>query len=92
MQNLYKIHPKLGFPRLKGVTQKIDINTSSIRVKPIRKVNVVYVIDKQRISISADFRNLEKCKLEKIFLLNEQDPDSFESTPILTEPNWKTQK
>jgi hypothetical protein len=77
LPRLYQMHPKLRFLRLKGVTQRIDINTSFVQTKPIGKVNVIYAIDKQRISISADFKDLERDRLEKMFLLNEQGSRFF---------------
>jgi hypothetical protein len=77
LPRLYQMHPKLRFLRLKGVTQRIDISTSFVQTKPIGKVNVIYAIDKQRISISADFKNLERDKLEKMFMLNEQGSRFF---------------
>ena len=77
LSRLYQMHTKLRFLRLKGVTQRIDINTSFVQAKPIGKVNVIYAIDKQRISISADFKNLERDELEKMFMLNEQGSRFF---------------
>jgi len=77
LPRLYQMHPKLRFLRLKGVTHRIDINTSFVQTKPTGKVTVIYTIDKQRISISVDFKNLERNKLEKIFMLNEQGSRFF---------------
>jgi hypothetical protein len=77
LSRLYQKHQRLRFLSLKGVTKRIDINTSFVQTRPIGKVNIVYAIDKQRISISADFKNLERDKLEKIFMLNEQGSRFF---------------
>jgi hypothetical protein len=77
LPRLYQMHPKLRFLRLKDVTQRIDINTSFVQTKPIGKVNVIYAIDKRRISVSADFKDLERDRLEKIFMLNEQGSRFF---------------
>jgi hypothetical protein len=77
LPRLYQTHPKLRFLMLKGLTQRIDINTSFVQIKPIGKVTVIYAIDKQRISISADFKDLERHRLEKIFMLNEQGSRFF---------------
>ena len=77
LPRLYQTHPKLRFLRLKGLTQRIDINTSFVQTKPIGKVTVIYAIDKQRISISADFKDLERDRLEKMFMLNEQGSRFF---------------
>jgi hypothetical protein len=77
LPRLYQMHPRLRLLRLKGVTQRIDINTSFVQTKPIGKVNVIYAIDKQRISISADFKNLERDRVEKMFMLNEQGSRFF---------------
>ena len=77
LSRLYQMHPKLRFLRLKGVTQRIDINASFVQTKPIGKVNVIYAIDKKRISINADFKDIERGKLEKMFMLNEQGSRFF---------------
>jgi hypothetical protein len=77
LPRLYQMHPKLRFLRLKGVTQRIDISTSFLQIKPIGKVTVTYAVEKQRISISADFKDLERDKLEKMFMLNEQGSRFF---------------
>ena len=77
LSRLYQMHSRLRFLMLKGVTQRIDINTSFVQTKPIGKVNVIYAIDKKRISISADFKDLERDRLEKMFMLNEQGSRFF---------------
>ena len=77
MARLYQAHPNLRFLRLKGVTKGVDIDTSFIQARPIGKVTVAYTIDKQGIRVSADFKDLERSRLEKVFMLNEQGATLF---------------
>ncbi len=77
LARLYQVHPNLRFLRLKGVTKGINIDTSFIQTRPIGKVTVSYIIDKQGIRVSADFRDLERGRIEKVFMLNEQGATLF---------------
>jgi hypothetical protein len=77
LARLYQAHPNFRFLRLKGVTKGINIDTSFIQTRPIGKVIVAYVIDKQEIRVSADFKDLEGGGLEKVFMLNEQGATLF---------------
>lgn len=77
LARLYQVHSNLRFLRLKGVTKRIDISTSFINAKPLSKVTVTYVVDKKRIIINADFKEIERDKLEKVFMLNEQGSRFF---------------
>jgi len=77
LARLYQLHPNLRFIKLKGVTKGIDINTSFISTRPIGKITVTYVIDTRRINIIADFKDIERNRLQKVFMLNEQGSRFF---------------
>ncbi len=74
---LYQRHSKLRFLALKSMTRKIDIDTTFVKTIPAGTVTVTYSIDKRRISVNADFRQLKGVKLERIFMLNEQGATIF---------------
>ncbi len=74
---LYQRHSKFRFLTLKSLTRKIDIDTTFVKTIPAGTVTVTYSIDKRRISVKADFKQLKGVKPERIFMLNEQGATIF---------------
>lgn len=74
---LYQERPQFRFLTLKEVTKKMQIGTSFAIVKPVGKVLVTYEIRKPIIQVKANFHDVEKGKLRKIFILNEQGSTFF---------------
>ena len=72
LARMYQKHPKLRALVLKKITRNMNIETAFLKTKPRGKVTVTYMITKNRVSVKADFRHLQKEGLKRIFMLNEQ--------------------
>lgn len=77
ISRLYQERPRFRFLTLKEITKKMQIGTSFAMARPVGKVSVTYEIRKPIIQVKADFRDVEKEKLRKIFMLNEQGATFF---------------
>jgi len=77
LANLYQKHPGFRFLTLKELTRRMSINKVFPKTEPIGNVTVTYKIDKSCITVSADFKDLNRNGLQKIFMLNEQGSKLF---------------
>jgi hypothetical protein len=77
LADVYQRHPRFRFLTLKDLTGKMDVNTTFLKASSRGKVAVTYAIDGPRVVVRADFRDLQRTKLEKIFMLNEQGSRFF---------------
>jgi hypothetical protein len=75
--NAYQKHPQLRLLALKRLTQKLNIGTAFPKTTPKGKVTVTYTVENTRTTVKADFKNLEKKSLQRIFMLNEQGTRFF---------------
>jgi len=77
LAEVYQRHPMLRSLTLKDLTGKMDVGTTFLKAKSRGTVVVTYTMDKPRILVSADFRDSERRRLQKIFMLNEQGSTFF---------------
>ena len=79
--DLYQEHQNLRHTfetlKLKNLSKSIGVHTNFVRSRTIGNVNVTYHIKPPIIHVKADFESLEKCGLQKIFLMNEQSSQYF---------------
>ena len=68
----YREQPRFRFLILKGLTQKMQIGTAFVEARPAGCVTVTYTVDGNNIRVETDFAGIEREKLEKMFVLNEQ--------------------
>jgi len=78
LSRLYREQPQFRFLVLKKLSRKIHIGTSFLETAPSARVAVTYKIDKRKIQVHADFRNVKTDRLGKIFVLNEQGAMFFQ--------------
>jgi hypothetical protein len=74
---VYQKHPRFRFLTLKDLTGKMDVDTTFLKASPRGRVLVTYTIDGPSVVVRADFRDLQRRGLEKIFMLNEQGSKFF---------------
>ena len=77
LADVYQRHPMLRSLTLKDLTGKMDVGTTFLKAKSRGKVVVTYTLDEPRVLVSADFRDSERRRLQKIFILNEQTSTFF---------------
>ena len=77
LSSIYQRHPRFRFLELKKLTGEMNIDTAFVRSVPLGRVIVTYVMEKNRISVRADFRHLKTDGIRKIFMLNEQGSKFF---------------
>jgi len=77
LANVYQRHPKLRNLTLKDLTGKMDINTAFLKARSRGAVVVAYTMDGPSVVVRADFSDLQRKGLEKIFMLNEQGSRFF---------------
>jgi hypothetical protein len=77
LADLYQSHRHFRFLALKDLARKLYVNTAFVKVTSVGKVIVTYALNERRILIKADFTGVNRKKLEKIFMLNEQGSRFF---------------
>lgn len=77
LAGLYQRHAHFRFLTLKSLTGKMHVDTTFVEAEPVGKVTVTYTITKPRIRVKASFRDLNKKRLERVFMLNEQGSKYF---------------
>ncbi|MGB8781442.1 MAG: hypothetical protein WCD81_12440 [Candidatus Bathyarchaeia archaeon] len=77
LADVYQTHPKLRSLTLKDLTGKMDVDTTFLKAISRGKVVVTYTMGGPRVVVKADFRDLERRGLQKIFMLNEQGSKFF---------------
>jgi hypothetical protein len=77
LSRLYQEQPLFRFLTLKKLTKKMQIRTSFVPANPVGIVAVTYKIRQQDIRVKADFHNVEKPGLSRVFILNEQGSTFF---------------
>jgi hypothetical protein len=77
LADVYQRHPAFRFLTLKDLTGKMDVDTTFLKASSRGKVAVTYAIDGPSVVVRADFRDLQRRKLHKIFMLNEQGSRFF---------------
>jgi hypothetical protein len=77
LADVYQRHPRLRSLTLKDLTGKMDVETTFLKAISRGKVVVTYTMDGPRVVVRADFRDLERRGLQKIFMLNEQGSRFF---------------
>lgn len=75
--NAYQKHRQLRFLALKGLTEKTGIGKAFPKAAPMGNVTVTYTVEGTFTTVKADFKNLEKKRLQRIFMLNEQGSQYF---------------
>jgi hypothetical protein len=77
LEELYMRHRHWRLLPLANLSKNIGLQKSFVRMKPIGKVAIAYQINPPIIHVSADFNQLERGNIQKIFLLNEQGSRYF---------------
>ena len=77
LADVYQTHPKLRSLTLKGLTGKMDVDTTFLKAISRGKVVVTYTMDGPLVVVRADFREIQRKGLQKIFILNEQGSKFF---------------
>jgi hypothetical protein len=77
LSNLYQRHRRLRLLALKDLTSRLRIGKIFLQAPSRGTVTVTYEIDKQQLLIKADFEDIKKQALQKIFILNEQGSKFF---------------
>jgi hypothetical protein len=77
LSDLYQKHRRFRLLTLKDLTRRISIGKAFLEAASMGRVIVTYTVDESCITVKADFKNLKKRGLEKIFMLNEQGSRLF---------------
>jgi hypothetical protein len=77
LASLYQRHAHFRFLTLKNLIGKMHVDTAFAKAEPMGKVTVTYTITKPHIWVKTDFRDLNKKRLERVFMLNEQGSKYF---------------
>ncbi|MGA3192272.1 MAG: hypothetical protein ABSD73_07130 [Candidatus Bathyarchaeia archaeon] len=77
LADVYQKHPTFRFLTLKDLTGKMDVDTTFLKASSKGKVVVTYTMDGPSVEVRADFRDLQRRGLEKIFMLNEHGSRFF---------------
>ena len=77
LSKLYQDHQRFRVLTLKDLTGRMKIGKAFIDAAPRGKVTVTYTLEKQRVTVKADFQQLERRGLKRIFMLNEQGTGVF---------------
>jgi hypothetical protein len=74
---LYQRHTHLRSLALKELTRTLHVDTAFVKAPPLGKVIVTFVIRGRHILVRADFRHLERERVRRIFMMNEQGSTFF---------------
>jgi hypothetical protein len=77
LADVYQRHPRFRSLTLKDLTGKMDVDTTFLKASSRGKVVVTYTMDGPIVVVRADFRDLQRRGLEKIFMLNEHGSRFF---------------
>lgn len=77
ISGLYQRHRGLRSLTLKDLYMKVGVQSNFVRAAPAGKVIVTYRVEHDEIHVKADFSHLNKEKLQRIFVLNEQGARVF---------------
>jgi len=77
LSDAYQKHLQLRLLALKGLTEKTGIGKAFPKAAPMGNVTVTYTVENTRTTVKADFKTLEKKRLCRIFMLNEQGSQVF---------------
>jgi hypothetical protein len=74
---LYQRHKGLRSLSLKEVYTRIGVKSSFIKVPSIGKIIITYIISQGMVRVKADFSQIPKHNLQRLFMLNEQGAGVF---------------
>jgi len=77
MAEMYQMHRRLRFLRLKGLFKEMDVGTSFVETQLVGKVVITYRVGIGRVLVKVDLSLVKREGLEKMFLLNEQGSGVF---------------
>lgn len=77
LAGVYQRHKGLRSLTLKDVYTRIGVKSSFVKVPPLSKAIITYLISPGKVRIKADFSLIPRRNLQKIFMLNEQGAKSF---------------
>lgn len=92
LADLYQRHSHLRLLALKKITGQMNIGTTFVETASLGKVIVTYKIDKRRIRVKIDFKNLKSKMIQKIFILNEQGSRFFREYADSQETKFNDEK
>jgi hypothetical protein len=74
----YQKHSHFRFLTIKNLTGKINVDTAFVKTEPVGTITVTYTIDGRSIRVNVDLQNIQREKLRKVFMLNEQGSSFFQ--------------
>jgi hypothetical protein len=74
---VYQRHKGLRSLTLKDLYTRIGVKSSFIKVPPIGKIIITYIISQRKVRINVDFSQVPKDNLQRTFMLNEQGAGFF---------------
>lgn len=85
---LYQEHGGPWFLQLKSLLFRYGIKPNFISVAMKGEVTVTYSIMRNRIRVNADFSEVEKDDLHRVFMMNEQSSMSFDKYEVSNGTSW----
>ena len=74
----YQKHAHFRFLTIKNLTRKINVDTVFVKAEPMGTITVTYTIDGRSIWVNVNLQNIQREKLRKVFMLNEQGSTFFQ--------------